>query len=188
MSFDVIMPVCKWEEEKKDPIKYYKDSTDYIFDLTMYQQVLQDNGFHKVFERIIRDFSIKSVLDFGGGIGEYAVIACKAGIKADYVDIEGSKTEEYAKYRFQKYNVNPGILRLGDPLGKYDLIVAMDVFEHIENNAPVIESIAKSCVYLICNSPGEIPYGYMYPQHISAVNLEPYFEYIGNRLWKSKLI
>jgi 2-polyprenyl-3-methyl-5-hydroxy-6-metoxy-1,4-benzoquinol methylase len=182
-----IILAYKWEEEKKDPIKYYKDTDLYIYDLSFYQEILQSQGFFSWYEGILKDFKIKSVLDFGGGIGEYTIIASQKGLISDYVDIEGSKTEEYAKYRFKKYNVNPGVLNLNEPLKDYDLIIAMDVFEHIQNNVPVIENVANHCKYLICNEMREIPYDYFYPQHISAINLEPFFEHVTFRLWKSKI-
>jgi 2-polyprenyl-3-methyl-5-hydroxy-6-metoxy-1,4-benzoquinol methylase len=178
----------KWEEEKADPIKYYKESSDYIYDLSFYQDILQGQGFFMWIESVIKDFRIKSVLDFGGGIGQYSIIASINGLEANYVDVEGSKTEAYAKYRFNKYNVSPGILKLGDPLKDYDLVIAMDVFEHIADNAPVIDDVAKHCKYMICNTPEEMPYNFMYPQHISRVNLAPCFEQVSGRLWKSKYI
>ena len=176
-----------WEQYKNDPIAYYRDSDLYIFDLSFYCQLIQDSGFYQQYEKILKDFQIKTCLDFGGGIGEYAIIACNNGIKTDYLEIEESKTLEYAKYRFKQYGVEPTILGLNDEIGKYDLIVAMDVFEHILDNKPVIEKCAQSCKYMICNTPEELPYNFIYPQHISKLNLNPYFDLIEGRLWKSKI-
>ena len=176
-----------WEEFKNDPIKYYRETDLYLFDLSMYQTVLQEQGFHKWLEGILKDFQIKTCLDFGGGIGEYAIITCKNGVKTDYLEIENSKTLEYAKHRFKTHNVNPGIFGLNDTFGKYDLIISMDVFEHIENNASIVEEVAKKCTYMICNTPEEIPYGPLYPQHISRIdNIREHFEQVTGRLWRSK--
>jgi 2-polyprenyl-3-methyl-5-hydroxy-6-metoxy-1,4-benzoquinol methylase len=195
-NVDIVTAYCRasptilaweWEKEKADPIKYYKESNNYIFDLTFYADILQGQGFFNWIESVLKDFKIKTMLDFGGGCGYYTTMATKLGVKSDYVDVEGSKTEEYAKYRFKRDGIAPGILKLGDPLKDYDLIIAMDVFEHIADNKPIIADVAKHCKYLICNEMAEMPYNFMYPQHISTIELEPYFEHISFRLWKSKI-
>lgn len=180
----------KWEDEKDDPIKYYKESKDYIYDSTMYQQVLKEQGFHKYIADVIKDFQIKTVLDYGGGIGEYSIIADRAGAEmVDYTDISDSETEKYAKYRFAKHKAKVNVrslYSLSEDFPHYDLIIAMDVFEHIVDNVPIIEDVAHHCNYLICNTPEEMPYDWRYPQHVSYVFLNPHFDYISGRLWKSK--
>lgn len=175
-----------WDKFKTDPIEYYRETDLYIYDLTFYMSILQEQGFYEWFKKVLKDFQIKSILDYGGGCGEIAILACQANIKTDYLEIEESQTLEYAKYRFKKYNVNPKIFGLKDEIGTYDLIIIMDVLEHIENNVPVIEELAKKCTYLVCNVPEEIPYNFLYPQHISTVNLSQHFVQVAGRLWKSK--
>jgi len=177
----------KWEDEKSDPIKYYKESKDYLYDSTMYQQVLKEQGFHEWIKGVIRDFKIDTVLDYGGGIGEYSIVALGAGAETvDYCDIPDSETEKYAKYRFTKHKAKVNIVNTDYEFPHYDLCIAMDVFEHIADNKLVIEDIAHHCNYLICNTPEEMPYDWRYPQHISYVFLEPHFDQVNWRLWKSK--
>ena len=176
----------EWEDQKNDPIEYYRSTKNYIFDLTFYASMLQDAGFFDWYDRVLDVHAIGSVLDFGVGCGFYASIAAKKGLRVDYVDIAGSVTEKYAKYRFKRDGIWPGVLHLGDPMKDYDLIVAMDVFEHIADNKPVIAEVARHCRYMICNLPFEIPYNYIYPQHISKVDLNSHFDLIGGHLWRPK--
>lgn len=176
----------KWEEQKNDPIKYYQQDDLYIFDLTKYQMLLLEAGFHDWMIGKINQLGIKKVLDFGGGIGEYTIQAMQNGCDATFIDVEGSKTVEYAQYRFAKYGIAPRILpHTATDFDNYDLVVAMDVFEHIPEPDSLIRTIAEHTQYLICQP--NVPYDEFYPQHISRVVLDPYFEHVEHDLWKSKL-
>lgn len=192
---DIVREYCKiarivlayeWPKYKDDPIEYYRRSPDYIFDLTFYAEILQAQGFFDWYDKVLDHYKIKTVLDFGGGCGFYATIAAVKGLQVDYVDVAASATEKYAKWRFGNLIAPPNVLDLGAPMKDYDLVVAMDVFEHIADNKPVIANVASHCQYMICNLPGEIPYNFVYPQHISKVNLDDYFDLVCGRLWRSK--
>ena len=67
----------------------------------------------------------------------------------------------------------------------YDVIVAMDVLEHLPDADKWIKDIAEHCKYAFINP--DVPYSIFYPQHISKVNLAPYFDQVEGNLWKSKL-
>lgn len=171
--------------EYDNPIDYYKDTSLYIFDLSNYQTALQELGFLDWYSKIIPEHNIKTVLDFGGGIGETTIIAAEQGADVTYLDITDSKTMEYAKWRFDKYNVKPKIIGHTEEFGNYDLIVAMDVLEHLENPQEMIEKFSKHCKYLVC--PDEMKtYDCYYPQHISHYDLSTHFSKIALNLYKSK--
>ena len=182
----IIELAWQWPQYKDKELEFYRESELYIFDLTMYQSVLKERGFHAMFGQYLKDLNIKTMLDFGGGIGEYTILAEKAGVKTTYLEVAGSHTMGYALYRFANHEVYPEILTENDDVDYYDMIVAMDVFEHIADPAELITKLAKKCRYLICNMPGELPYGPAYPQHISFPNLSNDFELVGNYLWKSR--
>lgn len=171
---------------KDNVIDYYKETDLYIFGLSNYQTRLQSVNFHEWLEQFIKNYNVKTMLDLGGGIGEYTIIGCKSGVEVVYQDIKGSKTMDYAVWRFGKYNVKP---QLWDETVKidrdFDLIVAMDILEHLEEPKPVIEAMSKHCTYLICN-PGLIKYNFLFPEHISHYDLTPYFYQVQNYLWKNK--
>jgi len=171
---------------KDKVLDYYKDTDLYIFGLTRYQEQLKGVAFHEWLEQFISNYDIKSMLDFGGGIGEYTIIGCKEGIQVIYQDIEYSKTWEYATWRFEKHEVDPILWDENHSIDRdFDLIVAMDVLEHLENPEPVIEAMAKHCKYLIIN-PDLIKFNYMFPEHISHYDIKPYFYNVQNYLWKNK--
>ena len=178
-----------FEEQKADPIKYYRESDLYIFNLTHYQTRLQRSNYHNWFMQTAKNKDFKKGLDYGGGIGETTICAVEAGVKEmTFVEVAKSKTLEYATWRFKKHKVldkikieNEGFEVKED----YDFIIAMDVFEHLENPQPVIEQMAKHTKYIFCN-PTQIQYNWVYPQHISRFTLEPYFKEVSYYLHRRK--
>lgn len=175
----------QFEKHKGDPLTHYRESDMYSFASTRYQMGLQAANFHEWFKSIIQKHEWKSGLDFGGGIGEETINAMEAGVKdMTFLEVSESRSLAYAVWRFEKYKVAPTIKNEGYlPDRDFDFIVAMDVFEHLENPQPVIEAIAKHTKFLFCN-PTEIKYNWLYPQHISEYKLEPYFERIEHYLFR----
>ena len=167
-------------------LDYYRETDLYIYALSSYQQMLLEFGFQPWLSEAIKFYNWKTMLDYGGGIGEYSIIACNKGVEVDYQDVEDSITWNYAKWRFNKYGVNPKMLKEGTPIKKrYDVIVAMDVLEHLENPDEVIKEMADSTNWLICN-PDLILYNEKYPEHISHFDISPYFEQVYNYLYRRK--
>jgi len=175
-----------WEKYKDDPIKFYKEADLYIFNLTYYQMRLQKNNIHNWYQHMIKKHGWKTGLDYGGGIGEQTILASQEGVKMDFLEIEGSKTLEYAKWRFKKYEIKPVFRSENYKINQdYDFIVAMDVLEHLENPKPVLQDIALHTKWLFCN-PEQIKYNWLSPQHISKFNLELYFKHEDLYLWRRK--
>ena len=180
-----------WTFDKNNVLSTYRDNDLYIFDLSHYQTLLQGNGFHQLFIDFMKKYNIKKILDFGGGIGEYTILALQNGIEANYLEVADSQTLKYAQWRFKKYGFNPEILTEKTDLTgrKYDMVMAMDVFEHIENVEPVIKKVSEITKYLWCN-PFELPYNQFYPQHITRFDeiLRKYFEIVDRYLWEKKVV
>ena len=174
----------RWPDRKSDS-DFYGSTDLYLFDLTMYAEHLKERGTYRWFRQMLKDKKIEVMVDYGGGIGEYSIIAEEEGIFASHLDLEGP-LNDYAEWRFKKRKLN---IDMYEPSTEFtaDLYVCMDVFEHIADPKPVIESIAKKCKYIMCN-PEEIPYNLVYPQHISRFDLTPYFKKIDKYLWQSTVL
>src|SRR5207247_5036573 len=104
-----------------------------------------------------------------------------------FIEVRGSKTLEYAKHRFVRHRVHPGIYDETPPIpnGPWDLIIAMDVLEHIAKPEPIIEMFASMGKYLICNCD-HLPTGVFFQQHIPQPDVKPYFRNLGGDLYKTK--
>lgn len=176
----------QWEKYKGYPISFYQETDLYIFGLTKYQYRLQEAKAHTWFEYMIEKHGWKTGLDFGGGIGEQTILAMEKGADMKFVEIENSKTLEYALWRFDKYNVVPSVEFENYKINKdFDFINAMDILEHLENPEPVIKQFHKHTDWLFCN-PDQIKYNEWVPQHISKFDLTKYFKHIDLYLWKRK--
>jgi len=177
----------RWDElYKDDPLKGYREDDLYIFDLTHYQMRLREGGIHSWFGRVVRKHGWKKGLDFGGGIGENTIIAMNEGADMTFVDVRDGKTLEYAEWRFNEHGVNPKI-RYEDFIIKedFDFIVAMDVFEHLEDPEPMIKAVIEHTEWLFCN-PDQVRFNWLYPQHISEFDITDHFEHVELYLWKRK--
>lgn len=90
---------------------------------------------------------VKSFLDFGGGIGTLCILAKLNGIeKVYYVDYLNG-LGKYAKYLFNKFNIDVGMID-PDNLSKFkekvDAVAAYDVIEHLENPVKVLNEIFRN--------------------------------------------
>lgn len=167
-------------------LEYYRNSDFNIFALTKYQKELQGNGIHTWFGRMIKSLGVKTMLDLGGGIGEYTIIAEQNGAKSTFCEVRYSKTLDYAGWRFGKHKVDPAIVFEEFEVNRdFDLVVAMDIFEHLKEPEKLIKKIASHTKYLLCN-PNEINYSICYPQHISKFSLDHYFVNVDLYLWRKR--
>ena len=183
----------QWEKYKDDPIKFYRETDLYIFALTYYQMRLKENKIDNWFQYMIKKHGWKTGLDYGGGIGEETLLALEQGVeRMTFIEIARSKTLEYAMWRFKKSDLSGQIVIENEnfPIDfakgmDWDFVVAMDVFEHLEDPEPVIKAIHKHTEWLFCN-PDQIKYNWLAPQHISKFDLTPYFKHVDLYLWRRK--
>jgi hypothetical protein len=180
-----------WEQYKDNPIDFYRETDLYIFGLTEYQHRQQRNKIHIWFEYMIKRHGWRNGLDYGGGIGEQTILAGEAGAdEMVFVEVEGSKTAEYADWRIKKHKNDNCLTQIHQDNNyvinqNFDFIVAMDILEHLENPEPIIKQIHKHTEWLFCN-PEQIKYNEWVPQHISKFDLTKYFDHQDLYLWQRK--
>lgn len=77
------------------------------------------------------------ILEFGCGIGILAFELARAGHDVTALDIKGTGTLEFLKWRAAKHGLNINIIESegGPPQlqGKWDFVIAMDSIEHVED-------------------------------------------------------
>lgn len=130
-----------WRERNPQTLdeirRFYSETTEYLFDLANWNA---SNPFKEVINYLPQVEGLK-VLDFGGGIGSLALLLHKRGADVDYLDLPGLVTE-FAKFR-SNGRVN-FIDSLEDNSEAYDLIIAIDVFEHLPDLPEQLKTLAKT--------------------------------------------
>ncbi len=125
-------------------IDYYRDTQQYLYELTYVEGSIKRQGWLQVLERACRRFGLQHVLDLGGGIGSVSLYLAQRGIRCDYTDVRG-KTFAYAAWRFALHRLNVAMFDATQawPTGPYDAIIAWDVLEHLKEMEEKLGWIAQ---------------------------------------------
>jgi len=153
-----------WRERNPQTLdeirRFYSETTEYLFDLAHWNA---SNTFKEVINYLPRVDGLK-VLDFGAGTGGLALLLHKRGADVDYLDLPGLVTE-FAKFR------SNGRVNFIDSLEgnseAYDLIIAIDVFDHLPDLPEQLKMIAQALkpdgILFFHNNFGQLE---LHPQHI----------------------
>jgi SAM-dependent methyltransferase len=71
------------------------------------------------------------ILDFGGGIGELSLELASNQLDVDFIEVPGN-TLAFAKWRFKKRHYDIKTFTSLNQVGKYDIIICLDVLETLE--------------------------------------------------------
>ena len=118
---------------------FYKQTTNYIYELGEWHLFVADKRASDL--ALVEELRKKAppngkmnVLDFGGGVGLLSVLLARAGLDVTLADLD-STSLTFAAFRAKRHAIPLKIWKSDvepmPPDGKYDLIVALDVFEHI---------------------------------------------------------
>lgn len=173
-----------WPQYAGDPTSFYTGTDLYIYDLTEYQQRLREAGLWPWVRRIFEARGWRTLLDYGGGIGQWSILAAEAGLEVTYYDLDGP-TRDYALWRFARRGLHIQAPTCEEEaLGcEYDAVVVMDVLEHLPDPAPLLDWLSRHTRYIFAN-PEQIRYNGLYPQHISRYELAPRWRNVERYLWE----
>lgn len=88
------------------------------------------------------------ILDLGCGVGTISIYLASKGFKVSSVDISEKaivSAKESARKILTKHSPNFMVLDISkkSPKGKFDLVLIMEVLEHLENDSKIVGSIHK---------------------------------------------
>jgi 2-polyprenyl-3-methyl-5-hydroxy-6-metoxy-1,4-benzoquinol methylase len=88
------------------------------------------------------------ILDFGCGVGITAFILAKKGHRVSALDLKGTGTFEFLKWRSEKHKIPINFIEsLGGPPelngGQYDVIIAMDAIEHVREWEETVKRLVE---------------------------------------------
>jgi SAM-dependent methyltransferase len=124
--------------------EFYNSSEDYIFELVYWHatlteaETLANVAALEVAER----HGVRRYLDFGGGVGANLLLFASAGIEVADADISDTLLA-FARWRLGRRGVSASFFDLKTeslPLGRFDLVTAMDVLEHVPDPVATLGS------------------------------------------------
>ncbi len=118
-----------WTQHKGTTEDFYKDNQAYLFDLACF-----NNSPHYWQERMapLLNWTKYRILDIGCGIGTTVFVMSEQGNKVVGWDIN-KQAIDFARFRKKKYKLGGGFVTEKPDYSKFDLILAIDVLEHIED-------------------------------------------------------
>ncbi len=171
----------EWNEKlpkANDEIKkFYKETKNYIYDLTLWHMTTRREFDLEVIEKISQ-LKPKNILDFGCGTGMNSFMLSKEKFDVTLADLE-SYTLSFAEFLLKRsklpYKVWKTDIEENPPDKKYDVILAFDVLEHLpkEELKIVVEKLIKlkhkDTHVIITYSPGKDVGGIgSHPMHFDA--------------------
>lgn len=147
----------EWESwEKQGPMtpergkQFYKQTTNYIYELGEWHYFVDNKRASDL--QLVKDvlaMKPKNVLDFGGGVGINSLMLARAGLDVTIADLDGTSLD-FAQFRAKQHGVALKVWKTDvaqmPPDTKYDVILALDVLEHLP--ADVLEDSVNKLVKL----------------------------------------
>ena len=128
---------------------FYKQTTNYIYELAEWHLFVPNKRASDValFEDLHKK-QPKNVLDFGGGVGLLALPLARAGLDVTLADLD-STTLNFAVFRAERHKIHLKVWKSdvepAPPDPKYDVIMCMDVLEHLPKDIlhDVVDKLIK---------------------------------------------
>jgi 2-polyprenyl-3-methyl-5-hydroxy-6-metoxy-1,4-benzoquinol methylase len=175
----------EWQERvnpspSAQAIEQFYDRTEaYLYNLIWWHTLVEDDTplAYVLALRFAQQRQCRRYLDFGAGISSGTILFARHGFEVASADISSSLIK-FSDWRFAKRGIPALTVDLKTsvmPAESFDLIAAMDVFEHLVDGVAAVDQIAGAL------APGGFLYGRfaaepddVRPQHI-AHDFEPVF-------------
>ena len=133
---------------QRSSIEGFYETKTHIYDLINWHTLRDDSGplAHVVALQIARAHNVRSCLDFGSGVGSGGLLFCRADIDTTLADISNTLLD-FARWRFARRRLPARFVDLNTtslPEASFDMVLAMDVFEHLVDPIEVTELLCRT--------------------------------------------
>jgi 2-polyprenyl-3-methyl-5-hydroxy-6-metoxy-1,4-benzoquinol methylase len=142
----------EWQEsdepDQRAKIENFYESPTTIYELIGWHTLQDDTGplAYVLGLDIARAHHIRTCLDFGSGVGSGALLFAHQGITVTLADISTTLLD-FAAWRFARRGLPAqriDLKRAALPDASFDMILAMDVFEHLAEPEQVVEQLWRA--------------------------------------------
>src|SRR5262245_28030540 len=139
----------EWEEkidpQQRTSVESFYQSPTMVYDLMGWHSLQDDTSplAYVLGLEIARTHGVRTCLDFGSGVGTGALLFAQGGIKMTLADVSTTLLK-FAHWRFVRRKLSADFLDLSQsalPAASFDLILAMDVFEHLTDPVATAEQL-----------------------------------------------
>lgn len=150
---------------------FYKKTENYLFNLVIWHESGDREPFYLDLIKLINKFNVKSVVDFGCGVGTDSLSLIELGMKVSMVDYD-CPTTQFLKWRLKKRNLIGDFIDVEKvmKLPEVDLFWAIDVLEHLPDPTKVVEILNDKTKIFVHRSQFNDQAGGRHPCHI--INFE----------------
>ena len=137
--------------------KFYNESEAMIYELMGWHSLADDDSplAYVVALLFARRHGCRTYLDFGAGVGSGAILFARHGLEVTLADIS-SPMLDFSQWRFCQRGLTSRFIDLKStslPANAFDLVAAMDVFEHLVAPAKTVTDLWQ------CLKPGGFLFG-----------------------------
>ena len=181
----------EWHEKGTDATdraaveRFYDRTEAYVFDLMWWHTLVDDPSplAYVVAMRFAEQRGCSRYLDFGAGVGSAGIVFGHHGFDVTLADISANLLR-FSTWRLRRRGLSASFLDLKTdrlPAARYDIVTAMDVWEHLVDPLVAVDQIAEAI------TPGGFLFGRFaaepdpnYPQHI-VTDFEQIFKRLAAR-------
>jgi 2-polyprenyl-3-methyl-5-hydroxy-6-metoxy-1,4-benzoquinol methylase len=127
---------------------FYDESELYLYDLIWWHTLNDDDsplGYVLALD-FARRHGCRTYLDFGCGVASGGILFARNGFEVTNADISTSLLR-FSEWRLRTRGLSPDLIDLKErelPEGRFDLVTAMDTFEHLTDPVDAVERLWRS--------------------------------------------
>jgi len=163
---------AKWNEMKPETDEeiahFYKIADEYLYNLVIWHESGDRECFSKQLRRLTKEFNIKSVIDFGCGVGTDGLWLLENNFEVNFVDFH-CPSIEFLRWRMKKRRLKAEIsdIQTLDKLPDKDMFWAIDVLEHVPDPLSIVSKLSENTKLFVHRSQFNNTSSGRHPCHIS---------------------